>query len=299
MVLPESARLHRMIHYTGWPLAFLFVWDVIVTLAYVYVPHPGFELPALPMTLLGSALALFLGFRNNHAYARWWEARTLWGAMVNVSRSFGRAAFHLIDDRAESRELRQALILRQIAYVHALRCHLRRQPSFDEIRDFLAADEVERLKNVANVPNAILNETAAMISAAAVGGLLDSIRRVQIETLLVEMSTAQGGMERIKNTPLPREYAYFPTLFVQVFCVLLPIGLVDSLTIYTPLASTIVGFMLLAMDRVGSDLQDPFENRAHDVPLTALCRTIQIDLEQLRGERAAPQPLRPVSNVLW
>lgn len=299
MVLPESARLHRMIRYAGWPLALLFVWDVAVTLAYVYLPHPGIELPALPLTLLGSALALFLGFRNNHAYARWWEARTLWGAMVNVSRSFGRAAFHLIDDRPESQGLRQALILRQIAYVHALRCHLRRQPSAEEIADFLPADELKRLEGVANVPNAILNETAAMVTTAAVSGWLDSIRRVQIETLLVEMSHAQGGMERIKNTPLPREYAFFPTLFVQVFCVLLPIGLVDSLTIYTPLASTIVGFMLLAMDRVGSDLQDPFENRAHDVPLTSLCRTIQIDLEQLRGERAALAPLRPVSDVLW
>ena len=113
------------------------------------------------------------------------------------------------------------------------------------------------------------------------------------------MSNAQGGMERIKNTPLPREYDYYPTLFVHIFCILLPIGLVDSLTIYTPLASTIVGFMLLAMDRIGADLQDPFENRAHDVPLTSLCRTIQIDLEQLNGDSRPTKPIRPVEHVLW
>jgi putative membrane protein len=299
MVLPESARLHRMLRYIGWPLALLFVWDVAVTLAYTYIPHPEFELPSLPMTLLGSALALFLGFRNNNAYQRWWEARTLWGAMVNASRSFGRGAMHLLDRGPETEDLRHELVLRQIGYVHALRCHLRRQDPLAEIGDFLPAGELARLRDVANIPNAILNGTGALLATAAERGWVDSIRRAQMEALLVDMSNAQGGMERIKNTPLPREYDYFPTLFVQLFCILLPIGLVDSLTLFTPLASSIVGFMLLAMDRVGADLQNPFENRAHDVPLTSITRTIQIDLEQLRGERAAPAPVRPVENVLW
>lgn len=299
MVLPESARLHRMLGYIGWPLALLLVWDIVVTLGYVYSLDVFIELPALPMTLLGSALALFLGFRNNHAYQRWWEARTLWGAMVNASRSFGRSAFHLVDKSAASRELRHTLVTRQIAYVHALRCHLRRQPNFEEIAEFLPSAEVEELQSVANVPNAILNETAAMVAEAADKGWIDSIRRVQIESLFVDMSNAQGGMERIKNTPLPREYDYFPTFFTQLFCVLLPIGLVDGLTVYTPMASFIVGFMMLAMDRVGADLQNPFDNRAHDVPLTSICRTIQIDLEQLRGEKAVVAPVRPVENVLW
>jgi len=299
MVLPESARLPRMLRYIGWPLILLLIWDILVTLAYVYLPHPEFELPILPMTLLGSALALFLGFRNNNSYNRWWEARTLWGAMVNASRSYGRAVMHLIDIRPESHDLRHALVMRQVAYVNALRCHLRRQPALDEIRPFLGEGEAEGLKSVANVPNAVLNETAALLSDAMRQGWMDSIRRTQIEQLLVDMSNAQGGMERIKNTPLPREYAYFPTLFVQVFCILLPVGLVDSLGIYTPLASTIVGFMMLAMDRIGGDLQDPFENRDHDVPLTSICRTIQIDLEQLCGEADVPPPVRPVNHVLW
>jgi len=299
MVLPQSARLHRMLGYIGWPLALLFIWDIVVTLAYVYLPHPGLDLPSLPMSLLGSALALFLGFRNNNAYNRWWEARTLWGAMVNASRSYGREVFHLIDTLPESTDLRHDLVRRQIAYVNALRCHLRRQPNREEIRPFLSEDELDELSTATNAPNAILNETAALLAMARRKGWIDSIRSVQIENVLVDMSNAQGGMERIKNTPLPREYAYYPTLFVHIFCILLPIGLVDSLTIYTPLASTIVGFMLLAMDRIGSDLQDPFENRVHDVPLTSLCRTIQIDLEQLVGKKAVTTPIRPVENVLW
>lgn len=299
MILPQSARLHRMLGYIGWPLALLLLWDLAVTLAYVYLPHPWLNLPALPMSLLGSALVLFLSFRNNNAYNRWWEARTLWGAMVNASRSYGREVFHLIDNRPESESLRNNLVRRQIAYVHALRCHLRRQPNREEIRPFLLEAELEELNGVANGPNAILNGSAALLTEAAKKGWVDSIRSVQIESRLVDMSNAQGGMERIKNTPLPRGYGYYPTLFVHIFCILLPIGLVDSLTIYTPLASTIVGFMLLAMDRVGADLQDPFENRAHDVPLTSLCRTIQIDLEQLLGSGSGTPPVRPVADVLW
>lgn len=288
-----------MLGYIGWPLALLFIWDIAFTAAYVYLPHPGLELPVLPMSLLGSALVLFLGFRNNSAYARWWEARTLWGAMVNSSRSYGREIYHLIDSNPESNKLRHDLVVRQIAYVNALRCHLRRQPPSDDIENFLPDDEIKRLERVSNIPNAILNRTAELLAEAAKKGWIDTFRRVQIETLLVDMSNAQGGMERIKNTPLPREYGYFPTLFVHFFCILLPIGLVDTLTIYTPLASSVVGFMLLAMDRIGADLQDPFENRAHDVPVTSICRTIQIDLEQMIGTAKPAKPLQPVANVLW
>lgn len=299
MVLPQSARLHRMLRYIGWPLALLFVWDIVVTLTYVYLPHPWLNLPVLPMSLLGSALALFLSFRNNSAYGRWWEARTLWGAMVNASRSYGREVFFLIEENPESRNLRQELVRRQIAYVNALRCHLRRQPCMPEITDFLPEDRVQELAGAANVPNTILNGTSGLIRDARKAGWIDAYSHVQIERLLVDMSNAQGGMERIKNTPLPREYGYFPTLFVHGFCILLPIGLVDSLTIFTPLASTAVGFMLLAMDRIGADLQDPFENRAHDVPLTSICRTIQIDLEHLLGYVVPAKPVQPVKNVLW
>jgi putative membrane protein len=251
------------------------------------------------MSLLGSALALFLSFRNNSAYARWWEARTLWGAMVNASRSYGREVFFLIEENPDSKKLRQELVRRQIAYVNALRCHLRRQPCMPEIADFLPEDRMREVEGAANVPNAILNGTGALLRDARREGWIDAYGHVQIESLLVDMSNAQGGMERIKNTPLPREYGYFPTLFVHGFCILLPVGLVDSLTIFTPLASTAVGFMLLAMDRIGADLQDPFENRAHDVPLTSICRTIQIDLEHLLGHVAPAKPVQPVKNVLW
>jgi putative membrane protein len=299
MVMPESASLSRMMRYIGSPLLGLLAWDVVVVGLYVLVPHPEGLIPPLPMTLLGSALALFIGFRNSAAYGRWWEARTLWGALVNSSRSLARAMLTLIDDAPESLRLRQALVRRQIAYTHALRCHLRRQPCWDEIAPFLPQGEVQELRGMTNVPNAILSGTSRLVATAAAEGWIDSIRRVRIEDEIAALTNAQGGVERIKNTPMPREYDFYPTLFSRVFCVILPLGLVDSLLYFTPLVSTVVGFMFLAMDRIGTDLQNPFANLAHDVPLTALTRTIEIDLEEMIGRRDAPKPLQPVDYVLW
>src|SRR3546814_3988938 len=105
-------------------------------------------------------------------------------------------------------------------------------------------------------------------------------------------------MERIKNTPLPNGFRFFPNLFTRVFCVLLPIALVESLGLATPIGSTLIGLVFLAVLSIGEDLTDPFANSVHDVPLTAMCRTIEIDLLQTAG-LPAPEPLTPDHGVLW
>jgi putative membrane protein len=110
---------------------------------------------------------------------------------------------------------------------------------------------------------------------------------------------AQGGAERIKNTPMPKQYDYFPQLFVQIYCLLLPLALVTNMGWYTPLGSTLVGFIFLALDKIGRDLEDPFENTIYDVPLTAITTTIDINLRQLLGEKELPQGQKPVHGVLW
>ena len=124
------------------------------------------------------------------------------------------------------------------------------------------------------------------------------MQQAAIERDLVDISNAQGAMERLKNTPLPNQYRFFPTLFTHMFCVLLPIGLVETLGFATPLGSTVAGLMFLAVLRIGDDLVDPFANTIHDVPLSAMCRTIEIDLLQAIGEEPHP-PLAPIKGVLW
>ena len=291
MILPGRAHLGHILQYVGKPLVLLLGWDIAVT-AFWYLIHPVWiEFPSLPITLLGSAVAVYLSFRNTTAYARWWEARTLWGAMVNASRTLAREALTLLPDR----EIATRVIHRQIAYVHALRLHLRRQTPWDELADRLPADDIERLRGVLNVPNAIHAGTAATIA----GSRPDPILLATFARTLSDISNAQGGMERIKNTPLPQQYAVYPAIFTHGFCLLLPIGLVETLGLYTPLGSTVAGFLFLTLLQIGNDMQNPFENKEDDVPLTTLTCSIEIDLRDALGEAHGLQPVQPVNGILW
>jgi putative membrane protein len=276
------------------PLAVLFVWDVTVTITYYWLP---FTAPSLPLTLFGSALALVLGFRSNSAYQRWWEGRGLWGAMINASRSLAREARNFLPDDAV--DLKRTIVLRQIAYVNALRCQLRRQKPDADVLRFLSEGEATPALQRTNVANGIVDGTGRRIDQARRDGLIDTIQQTAMERVLVDIANAQGGMERLKNTPLPNQYRFFPMVFTHMLCILLPIGLVDTLGFATPLGSTIAGLMFLAILAIGDDLVDPFANTLHDVPLSAMCRTIEIDLLQTIGDDA-PQPLTPDKDgVLW
>ncbi|HEU0065690.1 MAG TPA: bestrophin family ion channel [Sphingomonas sp.] len=294
MIVASTPRFHQIVGEVWKPLLALFVWDCAVTTLYYLLP---FRAPSLPLSLFGTALALFLGFRDNSAYQRWWEGRTLWGAMINASRSLSRAARNWLPE-PEAHDLKRTIVLRQVAYVNALRCQLRRQPVRDDLLRFLSPEEADVPMLRVNVANGILDGTGRRIADAVRQGWLDTIQQAQIETVLVDIANAQGGMERLKNTPLPNQYRFFPELFTRLFCVLLPIGLVETLGLATPVGSTIAGLMFLAVLRIGDDLVDPFSNTVHDVPLSAMCRTIEIDLLQSIGE-PAPEPLAPVKGVLW
>jgi putative membrane protein len=188
--------------------------------------------------------------------------------------------------------------LRQVAYVNALRCQLRRQNRDEEVLRFLSKGEAEPALARVNAANGLLDGTSRRIEDARRRGWLDSVQQVHFEALLIDISNAQGGMERLKNTPLPNQYRFLPTFFTHLFCILLPIGLVETLGIATPLGSTVAGLMFLAALRIADDLVDPFANTVHDVSLSAMCRTIEIDLLQSIGD-TPPQPLTPVKGVLW
>jgi len=163
---------------------------------------------------------------------------------------------------------------------------------------FLSKGEAEPALARVNTANGLLDGTGRRIADAQRKGWIDTIQQTQMEAVLVDIANAQGGMERIKNTPLPNQYRFFPTLFTHIFCILLPIGLVETLGYATPLGSTLAGLMFLAVLQIGDDLVDPFANTVHDVPLTAMCRTIEIDLLQSIGD-PAPEPTKPVKGVLW
>lgn len=282
--------------YVGWSLFWLLIWDIIVTVDYMLFLDRKINLPSMPLTLLGSALVVLISFRNSSAYNRWWEARTIWGALINSSRSFARQVLTLIDDHEGSNPAKVVLLRRHVAYIRSLSASLRNQPCDDEVRAFVAVEEFERRGTTNNFPNDILNGSAAMLASEYKAGRLDSICLTRLESTLVDVSNCQGGLERIANTPLPYPYVYFPRLFITLFCVIVPIGLVESLEWYTPLASTVVGFMLLAIERVGSDLQSPFQVSEHQIQMDALCETIEKNLESMQRDAQRERDGRLLDN---
>lgn len=295
MIVGTTPRARQVVREIWKPLTILFVWDVAVTAFHVLTP---IKEPPLPTALLGTAIALFMGFRTNAAYARWWEARTLWGALINGSRNLARVTRSLLQAGPDGLDLSRKILLHQIAFAQAMRCQLRRQSPYDEIARVAGAEVAERASERQNPATGLLEDISSMYAEALASGRIDTNQQLLAERVLIDIANAQGGMERIKNTPLPSGFRFFPNLFTRLFCVLLPVALVESLGLATPIGSTLIGFVFLALLSIGEDLTDPFANSVHDVPLSAMCRTIEIELLQT-AQLPPPTPLQPDQGVLW
>lgn len=296
MIVGTTPRLRQIALEVWKPLAALFLWDVLVTAVHFAF---GLKEPPLPIAIFGAALSLFIGFRTNAAYARWWEARGLWGALINSSRSLARITVSLTRKSDEDgAELRRNVIMHQITFVHVLRCQLRGQDPTAEVDRILGHDEIPHILNRSNRPNALLEDISVAYDEALEKGMINPIQQQTVEQTLTDIANAQGGMERIKNTPLPSGFRAIPNIATRLFCLLLPIELVADLGYFTPILSTLIGMVFIAALRIAEDLTDPFANDVHDVPLHAMCTTIEIDLKQALG-MDAPRPLKPVDGVLW
>ena len=271
--------------------AALLLWDVVVTVVWFARDGRGVRIE-LQFSLFGSAIALFIGFAVNAAYARWWEARTLWGAVINGSRSLARQALTLLDEQVPTARpsVVPGIVHAQIAFAHALRASLRGADLPQEAEEHLPVLRRASLRSVRNQPNAVLTDIGRLAQEAARAGMVDPIARVRLESTLMVLSDAQGGLERIKNTPLPVQYRLLPALFARVFCVVLPVAVVPDLGLLTPVGSTLVGVMFLMAVQVGKDLADPFTGDVNDVPMTALTSTIETDLLQMLSRRAPALP---------
>lgn len=304
MIVPHAPQLRRLVAYVGLPLLLLFLYDAAVVLIFQVVGWKWIALPHIPLALFGSAIGLIVAFRNNSSYGRWWEARTLWGGIVNNSRSWARQVLSAIAPQKESdrdavRTLQCRLVMLQVAWVHALRQQLRGLPPLDELHGILTEEDLVTLQSQKNVAFTLQIWQGDLLRQALEKDWIDSLQWSNMDNTLNDLADFQGGSERIKNTPMPKQYDFFPQLFTKIYCLLLPLGLVLNMGWFTPLGSTLVGFIFLALDRIGRDLESPFDNKMYDIPLSAMSRTIEINLRQSLGERSLPEPLQPVQGVLW
>jgi putative membrane protein len=306
MIATKKAKLGTLIRYVGRPLIFLFAFDLVVALAYVFLGWKWIAQPEIPISIFGGVIIVLAGFRNSSAYARWWEARIIWGDIVNSSRSFAREILSMMiapdsggETELEISETKRKLVLLQIAFVHALRNQLRGLPLWPELTGLIPEQDRERLSTQKNVALAVQQNMASLVADCYQRGWIDEMRWVNLDRTLSTLMDCQGASERIKNTPMPRQYDMFIQRFIGLYCLLLPLGMVESLRLLTPIGSTFVGFIFLALDKIGRDLESPFENLPHDIPLTAISRTIEIDLKQMVGDKEIPEPLAPVNGILW
>ncbi|MBB5318399.1 bestrophin family protein [Tunturibacter empetritectus] len=304
MIVPRGRQLMPMLQYVGLPLLLLVLYDLAVVAAYKLLHWEWVAMPHIPLALFGSAIGIIVAFRNQSAYGRWWEARILWGSVVNNSRSWARQVTTGMlslkgSDTAELKEMQRRMVYLQIAFVHALRQHLRKLEPWAVIAPFMEHGELESLRAEKNVPLALQQLMGKLLLECQTREWIDALQWRAMDESLNDLADAQGGAERIKNTPMPKQYDYFPQLFVHIYCVLLPLALVTNMGWLTPLGSTLVGFIFLALDKIGRDLEDPFENTIYDVPLTSITRTIEVNLRQLLGETQLPPATTPIDGVLW
>lgn len=298
LVRPTRSFPGTMFLFRGSAFAHVWPWLVIVGLwgTVIAVFQPWFKDHALtlsptPLTILGVALSIFLGFRNNACYDRWWEARKLWGRLINTTRTFSRQVLALTDDPAAQKDL----VYRMIGFAHALRLHLRQQlDRLDELKPFFPDDEVQRFKRESNVPTAILQGIADRLKPVGI----EPVLMLAFDSTLTELSNIQGGCERIKNTPVPLSYTMLTHRIVTIYCIALPLGLVDTVGSLTPIAVLIISFAFLGLDSVGTQIEDPFEEDPNDLPLHAISRMIEVNLRQRLGESELPPMIGPKNGIL-
>lgn len=272
-------------------LATITALAAVVTFFSFRHPEVFSRLSAGPFTLIGLSLSIFMSFRNNAAYDRWWEGRKQWGSLFGEVRSVIRETAVLGDDPD------RIVILRGICgYCHALCARLREGDERAVVAPWLPADC--DLATTPNVTDAALAVAGRAMDALVARGALSEWRYTVIEARLVHMSAVQAACERIKSTPLPFAYTLLLHRTAYLFCCLLPFGIAYSLGWATPLVTAIVSYTFFGLDVVGDELEQPFGFDVNDLPLDAIVRIIERDIRAALGETNLPPALQPVDFLL-
>ena len=338
MYIRRNIRLNIIFRFAWWRLIVFSVWSFVALQIHAYfrLQEVDCSLPLGPLGTIGVAVAFYIGFKNSQSYDRFWEARKIWGGIVNVSRSWANQVLSFVSDAHTDeqvpdelvRDAREKLIYRHMAWMNSLRFQLRRETSFGykpkgTARHFLQATDVETMRkelaqflpneDLSNMCSAYANPATQLLrqqgehlrTLIEKQNLIEDFRFIALMDLITEMHSLQGKCERIKNTPFPRQYAYFSAVFTWIFIILLPFGLVGEMASRGPSMvwltiplSVVISWIFYTMETVGDASEDPFENFINDVPMTALCRTIEIDLRQMLGETDLPEPIKPVNDIL-
>ncbi|MHB8886040.1 MAG: bestrophin family protein [Methylovirgula sp.] len=247
-----------------------------------------------PFTLLGLALSIFLGFRNNACYERWWEGRKQWGRLIAETRGLVREFVTVLPDDPE---LRRRCAHRVVAFAHALRNQLRDDED-GKARDWLPDDEWTRIAQNRSCADAILLAQAEELGRLLRSGKLSDILYQLFSQRLLAITQIQAACERLRSTPTPFTYTLLLHRTAWLFCLLLPFGMVSTLGMATPILTTLLAYAFFGLDALGEELEEPFGLSQNALPLDAMVRTIEIAVGEALGETNLPTALQPQEFVL-
>ena len=337
MYVKRRVRL-RIIWSFGWMNLVIFTLiSSGAVLMYETLNCDWMAIPFLPVSLLGTATAFYLGFKNNSSYDRLWEARRLWGGIVNDSRSWALSIRDYLGNQFrpeamsqdEIEKWRKKLVYRHLAYINALRTQLRKSQVWEHnkrynddyrekilkhfgpidlkesIAPFLDQEELNRALQAQNPALYLISEQSRDLEKLRVMNVIEDFRHIDLQKLIQNFLNHQGGCERIKNFPFPRQYAYFSGVFVWIFVIMLPFSLLRSFSeigdhyvwMVVPM-SVLTSWFLLTMELIGDYSENPFESLINDVPVSTMCRNIEIDLKDILGEKNLPDRFKPFDDVL-
>tara|TARA_Y100000591_G_C21762483_1_gene660859 strand:- start:338 stop:1228 length:891 start_codon:yes stop_codon:yes gene_type:complete len=248
------------------------------------------SIPIGVTAVFGTAVALLLGFRTNQAYERWWEARIIWGAIVNDSRTLVRQCVSFFERSNDSYEaLVGEMANRQIIWCYALGESLRKLPFSHRVIKYKESNKTEAF----NIPNALLSQHSETLLVAKEKGMVNDFQQVQIDSTIARLCDSMGKCERIKNTVFPKAHSLLIHLIIYVFATMLPFGLSDEY-LAVEIGLTIgIPIIFIAIEKTSILMQDPFENQPLDTPMTDLAETIEINIRQMIGETDVPEKKKP------
>ena len=297
MLLKNNIPIKYIIGKIRTELILVGLYAVGVVVLYKVFNFTDLAIPLSVPMIMGTVISLLLAFRSNQAYDRWWEARTVWGAIVNDRRSLARQINSFARESGPDEQFlffRTRFIRRQIGWCYSLSRSLRGQDSMSGVEKFLIRSDIQEIRNFNNSPMAILDIHGQELQKALQEGWINPYQQVEIDRTLSRLCDAMGKCERIKNTIFPATYSLYIHFSLLFFFGLLPFAVVDFFGYMSVLVIIAIAAVFFLIEKMAIHLQDPFENKPTDTPMTAICFTIERDLKQLI--RDAPQHMERVPS---
>lgn len=301
MIIKKRLPALYILNKVKYQIFYITVYSIIIYFLKQFMNVKHLSIPIAIPSILGTTISLLLAFKTNQSYDRWWEARILWGSIVNESRNFIRQIVSFCKISTADKNL-IALIkkvsYRQIAWSYLLVSSLREQELPKNLSTFIDDNELSKVKSSINKPNALLQFHSLDIQTLLDQGIINNHQMQQLDNTINNLCNSMGGCERIKATVFPPIYSVFINSFVYLFALSLPLGLIDGFGISEIPITAITVTPFFIIEKIAVDTQNPFENKPTDTPISAISRNIEINIRQMIGETEIPEKIQPDDSYL-